>query len=277
MDTWHARLLRYRIKGMKVLSIKDNSEAWLALFELLKAAAMFAVCLLIFLFFAFIPSPNPDPGQEFIRILCIVVGAVSVLVCALASALHFMIFLSTLFEPPFVLDYVSGPSMAPSLREGDWLVIKPVSVGQGKVGMGDIVCFFPPIRYLGQSGYLMRRVIAESGDTVQIRDGRVFVNGDLVEAEWNLRAPYLDSLITEQDIGWPREKKDYLGEPIVVPEYHYFVLADNRECGEEQVILDSRIFGCVPRQNVVGRLVRILPQWLSRLLSSAARWAASRK
>lgn len=97
---------------MKVLSIKDNSETWLALFELLKAVAIFAVCLLIFLFFAFIPSPNPDPGLEFLRILTIVVGAIGVLVCALAAALRFMIFLSTLFEPPFVLDYVSGPSMA---------------------------------------------------------------------------------------------------------------------------------------------------------------------
>lgn len=262
---------------MKVLSIKDNSETWLALFELLKAIAMFAICLLIFLFFAFIPSPNPDPGQEFLRILCIVVGAAGVLVCALAAALHFILFLSTLFELPFELDYVSGPAMAPSLREGSWVVIKPVTVGQEKVGMGDIVCFYPPIRYMGQRKFVLRRVVAESGDTVQIREGRVFVNGDLVEEEWNLRAPYLDSLITEQDIGWPREKNDYLGDSIVVPEGHYFVLADNREYSDEYVILDSRVFGCVPGQNVVGRLVRILPQWLSRLLSSAARWAANRK
>jgi signal peptidase I len=80
---------------------------------------------------------------------------------------------------------------------------------------------------------LIKRVIGLPGEVVEGRDGRVFVNGrELIE-------PYLPEDSFTSDF-----------EPVTVPEDHLFVMGDNREES-----LDSRSFGPVPVDSLVGRAV----------------------
>lgn len=99
---------------------------------------------------------------------------------------------------------------------------------------GDIIVFNPPLAVPSDKPYI-KRVIGLPGDTVAIRDGSVFVN------DVQLQEPYIAAGITE--CGAPRECG-----PLTVPEGDIFVLGDNR--GDSS---DSRVFGPVPIDNVIGK------------------------
>lgn len=151
---------------------------------------------------------------------------------------------------------VEGRSMEPTLRNGQYLVINKAAYWHldrdllsyvtpaqaandaarsaadellvvGEPQRGDIVVFrFPrdPTRDF------IKRVIALPGDTVEVRQGKVYVNGQFVdEAYINEIANY----------SWPARKMD-AGE--------YFVLGDNRNNSS-----DSHVWGPVPRDNIIGK------------------------
>lgn len=154
---------------------------------------------------------------------------------------------------------VEGQSMDPTLVDGEFLLVNSLiysEVDIGKVGdwvpfwdpgepdvrhvfhgpeRGDIVVFHHP-----QSGTrdLVKRVIAVPGDTVEIHDNAVFVNGrQLVE-------PYVET---------PRQDDM---PATLIPEDHYFVMGDNR--GNS---LDSRNFGPIHEDLIVGKA---LASWWPR-------------
>ena len=150
---------------------------------------------------------------------------------------------------------VDGPSMNPTLVHGQRVIVNKLSYlsfsSDGPVGRlpfvdaGDeerLYAFEQPERgevVIFQSLYeddrdLVKRVIAVPGETVEIKRGVVFVDG--VE----LDEPYV--------IG--RDRWDM--PPLSVPAGAYFVLGDNRQASN-----DSRSFGVVPGENIVGRA------WLS--------------
>jgi signal peptidase I len=80
--------------------------------------------------------------------------------------------------------------------------------------------------------------VAVGGDTIEGRDGRVYVNGELIEE------PYLEPGTPTNDLG--RE---------VVPEGTVFVMGDNRLNSE-----DSRVFGPIDEDTIIGRaVVKVLP------------------
>jgi signal peptidase I len=122
---------------------------------------------------------------------------------------------------------VHGQSMEPCLHENERVIIDLISLRWRAPQRGEIIVLRLPNR---RSDPLIKRVIGLPGDTVAIRGGEVLVNGEV------LNEPYLDQ-------GTPGRMA-----AKVVPEAHVFVLGDNRGASN-----DSRYFGMVPYENVLGR------------------------
>jgi signal peptidase I len=122
---------------------------------------------------------------------------------------------------------VHGQSMEPTLHSDQRLVVEKVSYRFHGPRRGDVIVLKSPRE---SSELLIKRVIGLPGEAVEIRQGRVYINGQ----EWD--EPYLE-----------RSPGGNWG-PIIVPPLHVFVLGDNRGFSN-----DSRAFGMVPIENIVGR------------------------
>jgi signal peptidase I len=121
---------------------------------------------------------------------------------------------------------VHGQSMEPSLHTDQRLVVEKVSYRLHGPRRGDVVVFSVP----QSEELLIKRVIGLPGETVEIRGGQVYVDGTPLDE------PYLT-----------QETRGRFG-PVTVPPLHVFVLGDNRSFSN-----DSRAFGVVPIENVLGR------------------------
>ena len=122
---------------------------------------------------------------------------------------------------------VYGHSMEPNLHTDQRLVVEKVSYRLHGPRRGDVVVLRMPER---GPELLIKRVIALPGETIEVRGGEVFINGEaLVE-------PYLS-----------HETGGTYG-PLQVPAGQVFVMGDNRGASN-----DSRVFGPVPMERVVGR------------------------
>lgn len=126
---------------------------------------------------------------------------------------------------PLGIARVESDSMSPTLSGGDRIVLDHAP---GDLRRGDLVVLTAP------AGMVLKRVAALGGDRVAIDDGVLVVNGTAVVE------PYFDQT---------RVDGEYLG-PATVPPGTVWVLGDNR--GES---IDSRAFGAVPVESVVGRVV----------------------
>ena len=118
-------------------------------------------------------------------------------------------------------------------REGTWVIYR-----FDPPKRGDIIVFDPPN---GDSKPYIKRVIGTAGETVEIHDGNVYVNGI------KLDEPYIRAGIT--DCGTTDGKPDPC-PTVVVPEGDVFVLGDNRRNSS-----DSRVFGPVPIDNIIGKAI----------------------
>jgi signal peptidase I len=137
--------------------------------------------------------------------------------------------------------WIPSPSMTPTLQVGDRVLVNKLSYRFNDVQPGDLIVFErPPQASTGgdEINDLIKRVVATEGDAIEAQDGRVFVNGEVVDES------YLDD-------GTPTENL-----PLqTVPEDHVFVMGDNRLNSE-----DSRAFGPIAEDHIIGRaFVRVLP------------------
>lgn len=132
---------------------------------------------------------------------------------------------------PFI---VNGLSMHPTFNNGDYLIIDELSYNfLRNPERGEVIVFKPPLQ---GSRFFIKRVVGLPGETVEIKDGGVYVNGD------KLAEPY-HKQVTGPDGSWGLEENEY------------FVMGDNRGSSS-----DSRFWGVLPEQNVVGRaLLRLWP------------------
>lgn len=138
--------------------------------------------------------------------------------------------------------WIPSPSMAPTLEVGDRVLVNKLSYRLHDVHRGDVVVFErPPDASNGEGDGikdLIKRVVAIGGDTVEARDGVVFVNGQILDE------PYLEPGTSTNDL-----------ERQTIPADHVFVMGDNRTNSQ-----DSRIFGAIAEDDIVGRaFVRVLP------------------
>ena len=134
------------------------------------------------------------------------------------------------------ISVVKGHSMEPSLWDGDRLVVDRVfsDLQSGQV----VVLRYPRNPRVD----FVKRIVGVAGDRVYLRQGHLYVNGEMVDSEWTCIED-LDSTVE-----------------VTVPDGHYFVLGDNRA-----VSCDSREFGLVAEELVKGRVcVRFWP--LDRLM-----------
>jgi len=131
--------------------------------------------------------------------------------------------------------YVKGASMEPNFYDHEYLIIDELSYRLREPVRGDIVVF----RYPNDPRqFFIKRVIGLPGDRVRVSDGRVTIYDTAHPDGWTLdESPYLGTLRT------PGEKDVTLGAR------EYFLMGDNRSAS-----LDSRVFGPVPRQFIVGRV-----------------------
>lgn len=135
---------------------------------------------------------------------------------------------------------IPSASMEPTLVEGDRVVVSKASYWNRSVRRGDVVVFDTPPAALLDVDDLVKRVIAVGGETVWAEGGRIHIEGTL------LIEPYLAGDVITEDFG-----------PVTVPDGHLFVMGDNRS---PSMSLDSRYFGSVPEDTVVGRAAwRIWP------------------
>ncbi|SHH59929.1 signal peptidase I [Caloranaerobacter azorensis DSM 13643] len=130
---------------------------------------------------------------------------------------------------------VKGCSMLNTINDDDRLLINKLSYIYKKPSRGDIIVFKPPLK--NREGELfIKRVIALEGEKFKIIGNHVYINGEL------LMERYIDD---EKYI-----KRDYNILQGIVPKGYVFVLGDNRNNSN-----DSRTFGFVPIENIVGKAV----------------------
>ena len=127
---------------------------------------------------------------------------------------------------------VEGNSMLPTLQDGERYLINRMIYRFRDPLPGDIV----EINMPGPDDFSVKRIVASPGDVVQIKDGRVYVNGK-VRLE-----PYLS-------VGVTTDGKALGANIFRVADNAYFVLGDNRP-----ISADSRVFGAVTRNRIIGLL-----------------------
>lgn len=125
---------------------------------------------------------------------------------------------------------VDGFSMRPTLEDGEFVLVSKLSYTFGEFERGDIVVFHFP---LNPEEELVKRIIGLPGDHVLVRDGQLYLNGQLLQEDYIAGAPV------------------YSGE-WTVAEGTLFVLGDNRNNSN-----DSKDWGLLPQENVVGKAVLI--------------------
>ena len=182
---------------------------------------------------------------------------------SLAITVAIAVFVITFIVQAF---QIPSESMENTLLIGDYLLVDKVHYGEGglwghilpysPIRRGDIIVFRYPVH---PEQHFVKRVIGVPGDRIHMVDKQVFVNGQPVTEPYVIYKssvpdiyrddfPAMNYLSANVEARWWLEMRRIVrnGE-LVVPPGYYFVLGDNRDES-----LDSRYWGFVPRQNIIG-------------------------
>ena len=141
----------------------------------------------------------------------------------------------------FVPYEIPSGSMEETIMPGDMVFSEKISYYMRSPERGDIVTFADP-EVAGRT--LIKRVIATEGQTVDLIDGHVYVDGVMLDE------PYVGS---KESLPLARTAADVEVEfPYLVPDGHVWVMGDNREASQ-----DSRYFGAIPVSSITGRAAMI--------------------
>ncbi|NWN81491.1 MAG: signal peptidase I [Halomonas sp.] len=188
----------------------------------------------------------------------------------------FPVLLVVLVLRSFVMEPFQIPSgsMRPTLEIGDFILVNKFAYGLrlpvvhteiadlGEPERGDVMVFRFPNE---PSVNFIKRVVGLPGDRIRYEDKQLFVNGEpaakTLLAEGPAKAP--DELMYAEQLGEvehrlynnPRDLGPQMRE-LVVPEGHYFTMGDNRDHSN-----DSRYWGFVPEENIVGQAFAVWMHW----------------
>ena len=169
----------------------------------------------------------------------------------------------------FVLEpfQIPSKSMVPTLKVGDFIVVNKWTYGLrlpvlrnkffdvGSPQRGDVVVFFPP----HESRYFIKRLVGLPGDKIRIINGTLFVNNEMIKQTnsdiepGNSRSVVMsEKLGTKQFAIQKNQRPSRLSQNFsaTVPKDHFFMIGDNRDNSS-----DSRIWGPVPKDRIVGKAV----------------------
>ncbi|MCB1668673.1 MAG: signal peptidase I [Porticoccaceae bacterium] len=176
---------------------------------------------------------------------------------------------SFLFEP----FQIPSSSMVPTLKVGDFILVNKYAYGLRlpvtgtKViavddpRRGDVMVFFPP----NDDRYFIKRVIGLPGDEIHVVNNQLYINGKkITQTAVNSEGEDPRYLLAEEALGEEghlirkqrfasRYGQNY---STVVPQGHYFMMGDNRDNSS-----DSRVWGPVPEENIVGKAVVTWMHW----------------
>ena len=180
----------------------------------------------------------------------------------LVTGLFIITFIVQAFEIP-------SSSMENTLLIGDHVFVNRVQFAPAtywtgpllpyrEIRRGDIVVFLHP----AEAGlYVVKRIMGIPGDRIHLRDGVVYRNGERLDEPYVIHKtdgynPYRDNFpaVSPADYNgvtpeWQLVLKEHIqGDDLVVPPDTYFGMGDNRD-----VSLDSRYWGFIPKENVIGR------------------------
>ena len=178
---------------------------------------------------------------------------------------------SFIFEP----FQIPSRSMVPTLLVGDFLLVNKFSYGvrlpiigtkvipTGEVERGDVVVFIPP----NDTRYFIKRVIGLPGDHVVVRENVVTVNGETLDQTFVSYVEEINNIQVSLQLEAAGDKEYQIRTmgpntrfghniEIVVPDGHYYMMGDNRDES-----LDSRAWGSVPDENLVGKATFIWMHW----------------
>ncbi|MDD4170341.1 MAG: signal peptidase I [Desulfotomaculaceae bacterium] len=128
--------------------------------------------------------------------------------------------------------YIPSGSMEPTLKEDDRIIVSKLNYRFQEPKRGDVIVFKYP---LDPKRNFVKRLIAAGGETVAIRNSRLYINNEPVPED------YLPQGLRFADFG-----------PEEVPAGSYFMLGDNRNNSD-----DSRVWGFLPENLIVGKAVVI--------------------
>jgi signal peptidase I len=186
----------------------------------------------------------------------------------------FRSFLSVIIIALFVLTFIAQPfripseSMESTLMVGDFLLVNKMAESPNngfwfwalpyhQVNRGDVIVFHFPVQ---PGEHLVKRVVGIPGDHIRLINGFVYLNGHRQQEPYAIyRASFPDSFRDQFPDGifsdpgvdtqwWLSLRNNIHDGDLVVPPNSYFVLGDNRNNSR-----DSRYWGFVPRENIVGR------------------------
>lgn len=129
---------------------------------------------------------------------------------------------------------IDGESMMPNFTNGEYLLTERVSYYLRDPMRGDVVVFTPPVTNLDE---YIKRVVALPGETVMVKDGRVYINGKVLDESYIAGTVYTNggSFLSE-------------GASYKVPDGEFFVMGDNRNNSS-----DSRYWGPITKKVITGR------------------------
>lgn len=123
---------------------------------------------------------------------------------------------------------IVGDSMAPTFQDGEFLFINCLAYREDDPRRGDVI----GIMTTGQSVIYLKRVIAVSGDHLEIRNGIIYLNGiELLET-------------------YVKQRANWQYDPIILGKDEYFVIGDNRKMNSE-----DHHFGKVKRDKILGKFL----------------------
>ncbi|HEY3698509.1 MAG TPA: signal peptidase I [Spongiibacteraceae bacterium] len=194
------------------------------------------------------------------------------------SRSFFPVLAAVLVLRSFVIEpfQIPSASMVPTLQVGDYILVNKFSYGLrlpvlktkvldvGEPKRGDVIVFFPPHKNV----YFIKRLIGLPGDRIQYRHKVLYINGVKAEQVYLATLAQLPAteLASEQlgavahDIYKQMDNYNPTADEVdvVVQPGHYFMMGDNRDNSA-----DSRFWGQVPEENIVGKAFAVWMHWES--------------